>query len=163
MSYQDTPLSTPSTDTVDTLRAQLPATINTSTLYALATLVDWRSATLDTLHPSVRATIHMGEPGVVQVVWIVTADSYAIGGSDLDNTVSVTGVYGSLEVAVANVWRKIIADERIYNPIFTETVVQTALTPIPHYPGPDSPLGNAADLRDGDAGSQLGTEDHGPW
>ena len=44
------PYSTPSQDTVNVLRTQLPADLNTSTLYALATLVDARGAEIDTLH-----------------------------------------------------------------------------------------------------------------
>lgn len=135
------PTATPQASTVDTLRAALPASLNTSTLYALATLVDWKSATLDTLHPATRPAL---ESGAVQAVWIVETDSFEIGNSDLDNIHSMVGVYASLEIAVADVWRKIVAGDRIFNPVFGEHVVATVLVPTPDNSAAAVPYGWAS-------------------
>src|SRR4029079_3240694 len=109
--------STPSQDTVNVLRDQLPADLNTSTLYALATLVDARGAEIYTLHVASRRAADTR--GGVTVVWLVTSDSFAAGYGDMDNRTWTVGIYAALETAVADVWRKIIADDGIFHPIFT--------------------------------------------
>ena len=124
--------STPSQDTVNVLRGQLPADLNTSTLYALATLVDARGAEIDTLHPAARHAVDTR--GGVTVVWLVTSDSFAAGYGDMDNRTWTVGIYAALETAVADIWRKIIADDGIFNPIFTEQAVITTLVPNPTGP-----------------------------
>jgi len=122
------PFSTPNSATVDDLRAQLagidPADLPTSTLYALATLADGRDATVAALPADLDTT-------GVQTVWLVTADDFAAGSGDLDNRVWTVGVYASLSVAVAAVWRAIVAGHRVYNPNFDQQIVQTVTHPAP--------------------------------
>lgn len=122
------PFSTPHSTTVDDLRAQLagidPADLPTSTLYALATLADWRGATVAALPADLDTT-------GVQTVWLVTADDFAAGSGDLDNRVWTVGVYASLSVAVAAVWRAIVQGHRVYNPHFDQQIVQTVTHPVP--------------------------------
>lgn len=122
------PFSTPNSATVDDLRAQLagidPADLPTSTLYALATLADGRDATVAALPADLDTT-------GVQTVWLVTADDFAAGSGDLDNRVWTVGVYASLSVAVAAVWRAIVAGHRVYNPHFDQQIVQTVTHPAP--------------------------------
>jgi len=122
------PFSTPNSTTVDELSAQLagidPAERPTSTLYALATLADWRGVLVAALPADLDTT-------GVQTVWLVTADDFAAGSGDLDNRVWTVGVYASLSVAVAAVWRAIVQGHRVYNPNFDQQIVQTVMHPAP--------------------------------
>jgi hypothetical protein len=98
------------------------------TLDALAVLADYRGATADALDPQTwRAAVQDSIP----TVWIVLADDQESGYGDMDNRVDIVGTYASLAVAVADIYRKIIIGERIYNPTFTQRVIATTLTPLP--------------------------------
>jgi hypothetical protein len=57
-------------------------------------------------------------------VWILTADTYAIGHGDLDNRTELVGVYASLDALARNLPLKMAhPSSRIYNPIATQAVV----------------------------------------
>lgn len=57
-------------------------------------------------------------------VWILTADTYAIGHGDLDNRTELVGVYASLAAAARALPVKMAhPSSRIYNPILTQAVV----------------------------------------
>jgi len=58
-------------------------------------------------------------------VWILTADTYAIGHGDLDNRTELVGVYASLDALARELPLKMAhPSSRIYNPIATQAVVQ---------------------------------------
>jgi hypothetical protein len=98
------------------------------TLDALAVLATYRGATAEALDAQAwRQAVENSIP----TVWIVTADSHAAGYGDLDNRVEIVGTYASLAVAVADVYRMIIVGERVYNPTFTQRVIQTVLPAVP--------------------------------
>jgi hypothetical protein len=142
------------------------------TLDALAVLVSYRGATASTV-PTNLSPAELAASGVT-TVWTVLADTQE-SGYDLDNRTGLIGVYGCLAVAVADVYRQIIMGESIYNPTFTEQVVQTvareaakpviceagSLLDAQHRPG-WYPTQDGCDY-DGDAGSLLSTEDVGPF
>jgi hypothetical protein len=81
----------------------------------------------------------------IPTVWIVLADDQESGYGDMDNRVDVIGTYANLAVAVADVYRKIIAGDRFYNPTFTQRVIATTLAPLPAPSGWDD-----AEYRDSD-------------
>lgn len=120
-STSDTPFSTPDADTVTRLTGLLPdAPI--STIYALATLVDWRGADVSPLGRDLDLT-------GVSTVWLVSADSFAAGFGDLDNRPWTVGVFADLHVAVAAVWREIVQRSELHNPTFDQQIVRTVLAP----------------------------------
>ncbi len=67
------------------------------------------------LHPS-----HLSDT----TVWVVTADTFAIGNTDLDNEEKLVGVYATLEAVARDLPVKMAQpDSRIYNPLITQAVV----------------------------------------
>jgi hypothetical protein len=128
------------------------------TLDSLRVLIAHRGASVDAIHPAVAT--QATDAGIASV-WIVTADTFEIGNTDLDNETVTVGAYGSLPVAVADVWRKVITGERIHNPHFAQHIIQTVLHPAVPTVTP-TVTQDGCDY-DGDAGSQLGAEDCGPW
>jgi hypothetical protein len=105
------------------------------TLDALAVLATYRGATAEALDPQTwRAAVQDAIP----TVWIVLADDQESGYGDMDNRVDVIGTYANLAVAVADIYRKIIAGDRFYNPTFIQRVIATTLAPLPAPSGWDS-------------------------
>src|SRR3954447_6967105 len=102
--------------------------IPADTRQALRLLLTARGASIDAIHPVVA---EQARAAGIATVWIVTADTFEIGASDLDNQTVTVGAYGSLPVAVADVWRRIVMGEREFNPCFTEHVIQTVAHPRP--------------------------------
>jgi hypothetical protein len=67
------------------------------------------------LHPS-RPSDH--------TVWVVTADTFAIGNTDLDNQQELVGVYATLEAVARDLPVKMAQpNSRIYNPMITQALV----------------------------------------
>lgn len=98
------------------------------TLDALAVLATYRGATAQALDAQAwRQAVENSIP----TVWIVLADDQEAGYGDMDNRVEIVGTYASLAVAVADVYRMIIIGERVYNPTFTQRVIQTVLPAVP--------------------------------
>jgi hypothetical protein len=100
--------------------------IPADTRQALRLLLTARGASIDAIHPVVA---EQARAAGIATVWIVTADTFEIGASDLDNQTVTVGAYGSLPVAVADVWRRIVMGEREFNPCFAEHVIQTVAHP----------------------------------
>jgi hypothetical protein len=119
------------------------------TLDALAVLVTCRGATAEALDPQ---TWRAAVADAIPTVWIVLADDQESGYGDMDNRVDVIGTYASLAVAVADVYRKIIAGDRFYNPTFIQRVIATTLAPLPAPSGWASTddVGDDAEYRDSD-------------
>jgi hypothetical protein len=57
-------------------------------------------------------------------VWIVTADTFAIGHGDLDNRTALVGVWATLDAAARDLPLMMVQQgARIFNPILTQAVV----------------------------------------
>jgi hypothetical protein len=94
------------------------------TLDSLAVLSTYRGATVTPLG------LTPEQLGDVATVWVVLADDQESGYGDMDNRVDIVGTFATLPVAVAHVWRQIVIGDRIFNPTFTQHVVQTVINPV---------------------------------
>jgi len=56
-------------------------------------------------------------------VWILTADTYAIGHGDLDNRTELVGVYASLDALARELPLKMAHPSSRFHPIITQTAV----------------------------------------
>ncbi len=87
--------------------------------------MDYRISTIQVLRDinAFICELHPSSPSGA-TVWVVTADTYAIGNSDLDNEEKPVAVFASLEAAARDLPVMMAKPgARIFNPMLTQMVV----------------------------------------